>query len=192
LDESAAGAIFSALASRGNTEPGAARAAVDHVPDGGTLVVSSSMPVRDIEWYSEPRDGIRVLANRGANGIDGVLSTAVGVALTGVSTVCLLGDLAFLHDQNALIEIDQRAVDLRVIVVNNRGGGIFSFLPQHDELSHRQYERLFGTPQHSSAFLFAETGPLDLFVFAETDREENVKVHAAIHDAIAAAVLRAG
>ncbi|MDZ7734085.1 MAG: hypothetical protein U5R31_14325 [Acidimicrobiia bacterium] len=75
------------------TEPGMARTVLRRVPDGTAVVVSSSMPVRDVEWYAAPRGGVTVHANRGANGIDGVVSTAIGVALSA-SAVRLVGDLA--------------------------------------------------------------------------------------------------
>jgi len=137
-----------AIAAAGSacSEPGAARAVVANVPTGGALVVSSSMPVRDVEWYAAAREGLVVHANRGANGIDGVVSTAVGVALTGRPTALLIGDVAFLHDTNGLLGLDRRGVDLCIVVVDNDGGGIFSFLPQASTLDHDAFETLFGTP----------------------------------------------
>ncbi len=128
------------------TEVGVARAVVEAVPPTGALVVSSSMPIRDVEWFGPNRNDITVYANRGANGIDGVTSTAIGVALTGVPTFLLIGDVAFLHDSNGLIGLRNRKLDLTIVVIDNDGGGIFSFLPQHDQLPNDDYEFLFGTP----------------------------------------------
>ncbi len=128
------------------TEPGIANASLAAVPAGGALVVASSMPVRDVEWYGEDRADIDVFSNRGANGIDGVIATAVGVASTGRPTVCLVGDVAFLHDQSTLTALGRRALDLTIVVVDNDGGGIFGMLPQRTELDETTYETLFGTP----------------------------------------------
>ena len=111
------------------------------------------MPVRDLEWFAAPRpDPPRVLANRGANGIDGVVSTTLGVAAasagTGGPVVGLLGDLAFLHDSASLVRGRREpTVPAVFIVLDNGGGGIFSFLPQASELDEASFERLFGTPQ---------------------------------------------
>jgi 2-succinyl-5-enolpyruvyl-6-hydroxy-3-cyclohexene-1-carboxylate synthase len=133
----AAAAIEEVLdATAGVTEPGIARALVDALPAGAALVASSSMPIRDLEWYVRPPHELAVHANRGANGIDGVVSTAVGVALADPSrpTALLVGDLAFLHDSNGLLGASGRDVHLVVVVVDNDGGGIFSFLPQAEAL----------------------------------------------------------
>jgi len=135
------------------TEPGVARGLFAWSPPGSTVVASSSMPVRDLEWFAAPRsDPPRVLANRGANGIDGVASTTLGVAAaaagTGGPVLGLLGDLAFLHDSTALIR-GRREPSLAavLVVIDNGGGGIFSFLPQAPALEEALFERLFGTPQ---------------------------------------------
>jgi 2-succinyl-5-enolpyruvyl-6-hydroxy-3-cyclohexene-1-carboxylate synthase len=127
------------------SEPLVARAVHDHATRAGaTLMVSSSMPIRDLEWFapavSRPP---RVLANRGANGIDGIVSTALGVAATGGPVVALLGDLAFLHDVSGLVDVPE--LPCAFVVVDNNGGGIFSFLPQATALDEDTFERLFGT-----------------------------------------------
>jgi 2-succinyl-5-enolpyruvyl-6-hydroxy-3-cyclohexene-1-carboxylate synthase len=187
------------------SEPGAARTALAAVPDGGWLVASSSMPVRDLEWYGAPRSGVRVHANRGVNGIDGVTSTAVGVALgAGRPVVLLTGDLAFVHDTNGLWELAARGVDLRIVVIDNRGGGIFSFLPQARELEAGRFERLFGTPHSadlealarahgvaartvgSSRALRAALGaPGPSVTRVESERSANVARHEEIHREVA-------
>lgn len=130
------------------TEPALAARLVATVATGSALVVSSSMPVRDVEAYGAPRTGPpRVLGNRGANGIDGVVSTALGVALAVGPTTALVGDLAFLHDLSALVGPGAERPPLTVVVADNGGGGIFSFLPQSTQLLPERFERLFGTPQ---------------------------------------------
>ncbi|HEX2699562.1 MAG TPA: 2-succinyl-5-enolpyruvyl-6-hydroxy-3-cyclohexene-1-carboxylic-acid synthase [Acidimicrobiales bacterium] len=148
-EAAAQGALDATLAGSGLTEPGIARSVVDALPAGATLFVSSSMPIRDVEWYGRPRSALRVLANRGANGIDGVVSTALGTAVAGGGhTVAVVGDLAFLHDSNGLLipPGTGTGVDATIVVVDNDGGGIFSFLPQATSLSEARFERLLGTP----------------------------------------------
>jgi 2-succinyl-5-enolpyruvyl-6-hydroxy-3-cyclohexene-1-carboxylate synthase len=110
------------------------------------LFVGSSMPIRDLEWFYHPAGpGPEVLTNRGANGIDGTVSTALGASLDGKRTVLLCGDLTFLHDSNALLSAYGHAGDLTVLVINNQGGGIFNHLPVAKETGH--FEQLWGTPQ---------------------------------------------
>ena len=129
------------------SEPFVARTLLRSMLVDSELVVASSMPVRDLEWYATPRSDVRVHANRGANGIDGTISTAIGVALaSGHPTAVLLGDIAFLHDSTALVGIKQRGVDLTIVVIDNDGGGIFSFLPQATAIDDETFEQLFGTP----------------------------------------------
>jgi 2-succinyl-5-enolpyruvyl-6-hydroxy-3-cyclohexene-1-carboxylate synthase len=110
------------------------------------LFIGSSMPVRDLEWFFHPPGpGPEVLCNRGANGIDGTVSSALGASLDGKRTVLLCGDLTFLHDSNALLSAYGHTGDLTVVVVNNQGGGIFNHLAVAKET--KRFEQLWGTPQ---------------------------------------------
>ena len=214
-EKAAQAAIDAALADRagaGANEPALARAVVDALPAAATLVVASSMPVRDVEWYGRPRPGLRVLSNRGANGIDGVVSSALGAAIAGPGpTYALMGDLAFLHDTNGLLVPGGVAgpVDATVVVVDNDGGGIFSFLPQATALPPDRFERILGTPHGLDLVAVARAHgaaadpaasvddvaaavavlPTGLrVVVVRTDRVDNVAVHADLHAAVAAAV----
>ncbi len=109
------------------------------------LVVGSSMPVRDVEWWAPVRPA-SVVSNRGANGIDGVVSTLCGVASVNPA-LGLVGDLTMLHDVSALVEGSPRG-RATLVVMDNRGGGIFSFLSQRERLDESRFEMLFGTPRH--------------------------------------------
>jgi 2-succinyl-5-enolpyruvyl-6-hydroxy-3-cyclohexene-1-carboxylate synthase len=124
---------------------------VARVPDGTTLVLGSSQPPRDVGLACAPRDGLRVVANRGVSGIDGMVSTAIGVALGSGGdagpTVALMGDLTFLHDLTGLvIGPHEPRPDLTIVVSNNGGGGIFHTLEPGEPLHDRAFERVFGTP----------------------------------------------
>lgn len=120
------------------------------LPERASLCISSSMPVRDLDTFGQGDSrSIRVIANRGANGIDGVISTALGVAAASRHTdagpvVLVIGDIAFYHDMNGLLASKLHALDATIVVINNDGGGIFSFLPQASSPKH--FEKLFGTP----------------------------------------------
>jgi 2-succinyl-5-enolpyruvyl-6-hydroxy-3-cyclohexene-1-carboxylate synthase len=129
------------------SEPAVARAVVDASNESGAaLVVGSSMPVRDVEWWAPARRSA-TYANRGVNGIDGVVSTILGVASTS-SALGFVGDLTMLHDVSGLVEGLGAAGGTCVLVVaDNRGGGIFSFLPQATHLEPARFEQLFATPR---------------------------------------------
>ncbi|MFI0408837.1 2-succinyl-5-enolpyruvyl-6-hydroxy-3-cyclohexene-1-carboxylic-acid synthase [Actinomadura sp. 3N508] len=189
------------------SEPRLARDLVAGLPGGSLLFTAASMPIRDLDQVMRPRRGIRIMANRGASGIDGLVSTAIGAALAHSGrSFALLGDLAFLHDQNGLIIGPRdRRPDLTIVVVNNRGGGIFSLLPQ--AALPGPFERVFGTPHqvdleavaaaHGVPHRVLDT-PGDLpkamageglrIVEARTDRNANAVLHAEMRKAAHAAV----
>ncbi len=118
------------------------------LPAGALLYVGNSMPVRDMDTFFWPGTrGLRCLGNRGANGIDGVVSSALGASAPGdlaSPTVLVLGDLSFFHDLNGLLAARLHKLNLVIVLINNDGGGIFSFLPQAAYPEH--FEQLFGTP----------------------------------------------
>ena len=194
------------------SEPLIANMVARLAPDDSAVVAASSMPVRDIEWYGGRRNRITHYANRGANGIDGVVSTAIGIALTGRRVVALVGDIAFLHDSSALTALARRPIDLTLVVVDNDGGGIFSFLAQADAMDHERFELLFGTPHGTDIAAIARAHNLETFcvdsaeefartylkatdasgvrvIVARTDRTDNVAVHRRIHEAVARAIM---
>jgi 2-succinyl-5-enolpyruvyl-6-hydroxy-3-cyclohexene-1-carboxylate synthase len=137
-------------------EPGVARAMV--IASGQfrvPLVIGSSMPVRDVEWFAPSRESL-TYSNRGANGIDGVVSTVLGVA-AGQKALGLVGDLTMLHDVSGLVDgLGEAGGSCVLVVANNRGGGIFSFLPQATTLPEYRFEQLFGTPRLHNLATIAE------------------------------------
>ncbi|MEV4162068.1 2-succinyl-5-enolpyruvyl-6-hydroxy-3-cyclohexene-1-carboxylic-acid synthase [Nonomuraea dietziae] len=206
-DAAARAAIDELLDSSGMSEPRIARDLADSLPNGALLFCGSSMPIRDLDQAMRPRRGLRLLANRGVSGIDGLVSTAMGAALAhNGPSYALLGDLTFLHDQNGLILGPREPrPDLCLVVVNNDGGGIFSLLPQ--AAIRDPFERVFGTPHGVDlGYVAAATGtPYRLvedisdlpkavrgeglrIVEVRTDREPNAALHGQLRDAAQAAI----
>jgi 2-succinyl-5-enolpyruvyl-6-hydroxy-3-cyclohexene-1-carboxylate synthase len=197
LDEFFEGRVFSELAGC--------------LPDGALLWASSSMPVRDLDtFYPRGPRQICFLANRGANGIDGVVSSALGAAAARPGPAALvIGDIAFFHDMNGLLAARQHALDLTIVLINNDGGGIFSFLPQAAHPEH--FEQLFGTPHgldfEAAAALYGASyclpadwagfrsavsaglgSPGLKIVEVRTDRARNVALHRALWPKVAEAL----
>ena len=128
------------------------------------LLVSSSMPVRDLEWFGGDCSRLNVFSNRGANGIDGVVATGIGVAVaTQRKTAVLIGDIALLHDSSSLADLHRRHVELKIIVTDNDGGGIFHYLPQATLVNADAFEMLFGTPHGTDLLQLAKAHHLATF-----------------------------
>jgi 2-succinyl-5-enolpyruvyl-6-hydroxy-3-cyclohexene-1-carboxylate synthase len=117
--------------------------------DGDLVYTSSSMPIRDQETFLAPGPAdVHFLCNRGANGIDGLISSGIGAAVgSGRPTTIVTGDIGFLHDIGGLAALRDVAVPVRIVVIDNGGGGIFHFLPQQDALGTEEFEALLGTPR---------------------------------------------
>ena len=185
-------------------EPAVYRSLLASLDGGATIFVSSSMPIRDVETYGPiGRDDLRYLSNRGTNGIDGVLSTAIGTsaAYPGCDRVIVLtGDLALLYDASALGLLNRFDLPVTIVCVDNDGGGIFSFLPVAEHEEH--FEELIATPHGldieklAAAYGVAYTAPRDPeslttavqapgLVHLKTDRAANMLAH----DRVAAHVL---
>jgi len=114
------------------------------LPEDSRLVVANSMAIRDLDYFFEARDqNIKILGNRGANGIDGIVSTALGISTSNKPTVLLTGDLSFYHDLNGLLIGKTHNLNLVIVLFNNNGGGIFKYLPQSNE---KHFDYLFLTP----------------------------------------------
>lgn len=118
-----------------------AREIAANIPTGTSLFIASSRPIRDLEGFAVARDGVETFANRGLAGIDGNISTALGIASQRKETIAVLGDLGFLHDLTGLIQ--KETINLKIFVINNDGGGIFSTLSQRGVDG---FEDVFGTP----------------------------------------------
>ena len=177
-------------------EPKMYAALADALPAGSLVWISSSMPIRDVESFFPATDqAIRFASNRGANGIDGVVSSALGAAAAADGHAYLLiGELALLHDVGALLAARRLGLELTIVCVNNGGGGIFDFLRVADHAESAAYERLVATPsgidlgrlahgcgvRHTLAAtpeeLRAAVGTPGL-IEVRTDRARNVELH---------------
>jgi 2-succinyl-5-enolpyruvyl-6-hydroxy-3-cyclohexene-1-carboxylate synthase len=205
--DAAAGAAIDAALGDELGEPRIARALCALLPHDATLFVASSMPVRDVETFMSARaDPPRVLAHRGANGIDGTVAAAFGAAAAGDGPVALLiGDVALAHDLGALLAAKRLGLALTIVLVDNAGGGIFEFLPvagatdafeEHvatpTGLDAERVAALFGldhvAPTGSAGFAAAVTAALasdrTTLVHVRTDRKRNVAEHRAVWEAV--------
>jgi 2-succinyl-5-enolpyruvyl-6-hydroxy-3-cyclohexene-1-carboxylate synthase len=209
-DHAAAGAIAATLGEL--SEPRVAAELGVRLPAEATLVVASSMPVRDVETFFPARDAPpRVLSNRGANGIDGTVSTAFGVAATGVPTVLLIGDVALAHDIGGLMAARRLGLPLVIVLLNNDGGGIFHFLPVEREgadfeehvatphgLDFAHAAALYGLGHERAADPEAFRAALDralasrsaTILEVRSERAENVTLHRRVWEAVAGSVRR--
>ncbi len=207
-DGAAAAGIAEVLGGGGLSEPRVAAELGVRLPAGATLVVASSMPVRDVETFFPSRpDPPRVLSNRGANGIDGTASTALGVAAATEGPVVLLtGDVALLHDLGGLLAVRRLGSRLTIVLLDNDGGGIFHFLPvggagaafeEHVATPHGVpfdiAAKLFGCAHEHvetvEAFRDALTWAMgsdgSTLIEVRTDREANVVLHRQVWAAVA-------
>ena len=188
--------------------PLVSRTVTQCLPPLNNLVVSSSMPIRDLEWFGGDCSHLYVFSNRGANGIDGVIATAIGVAVaTQRSTTVLIGDIAFLHDSSSLVALASRTIDVKIVVTDNDGGGIFHYLSQATMLDHSKFEKLFGTPHGSDILNLAQAHQLKTFdcvtatelqsaltsagscvIRVVTNRHDEVVIHQHINSAVEVAL----
>ncbi len=209
-DEAAAHTLAACLdAEPFPNEPAVAAIVAANLRRGARMFAGSSMPIRDVDMVAvDPASTPPVFGNRGANGIDGSIATALGAATAG-PVVALVGDVAALYDLGGLVATARRDLDLVIVVVHNDGGGIFSFLPQGDAavVEPTVFERFYGTPhgidfvQIAAALdlageeiatqeelIAAVAAPGPRLVQVRTDRSENVEVHARIRRAVANAL----
>jgi 2-succinyl-5-enolpyruvyl-6-hydroxy-3-cyclohexene-1-carboxylate synthase len=208
-DDAAAEAIAAELHGEGPiTEPGLQLALGGAYRDGDLVYTASSMPIRDQEAFLPASDvDARFLCNRGANGIDGLVSSGIGAAAaSGLPTTIVTGDLGLLHDVGGLAALRDVEAPVRVLVVDNDGGGIFHFLPQAEALDGEEFEAMLGTPRGVSAAKAADLFDLphrSLGSLAElpdalasgtglievrVDREANVALHRGLAATVASAL----
>jgi 2-succinyl-5-enolpyruvyl-6-hydroxy-3-cyclohexene-1-carboxylate synthase len=206
--DAAASAAIAATLGDELSEPRVATELGTLLPPSAILMVASSMPVRDVETFFGVRDdGPRVLSNRGANGIDGLVSTAYGIAATRLGPVVLLiGDVALAHDVGGLLTGARLRIPLTIVVLNNAGGGIFDFLPVATQTD--VFEEHVATPtgldlekvaaaygaHHRLASTLddlregLENAEATTILEVRTDRAENVALHRRVWDAVTAAL----
>jgi len=204
-DDAADAAIEQTLGSE-LSEPLVARGLAHWLPSDATLFVASSMPVRDVELFFPAREfSPRLLANRGANGIDGTVSAAFGVAAAGARVALLTGDVALAHDIGGLLAARRLRLALTIVLLNNDGGGIFHFLPiaresdafeEHVATPHGldfaavaklygcQYEHAITVEQLERALARSLTGGSTTIVEVRTDRAENRALHERLEQAV--------
>jgi 2-succinyl-5-enolpyruvyl-6-hydroxy-3-cyclohexene-1-carboxylate synthase len=212
LNEAARGAIAQKLAGNGEVSECHVFAELSRLlPAGSLLFAGNSMPVRDMDiFFPSTKQAVTFMANRGASGIDGVVSTALGCgAVSPGRLVLVLGDISFYHDMNGLLAARAFGLKATIIVINNNGGGIFSFLPQaaYDDV----FERYFATP-HGLTFKAAAdlygleyclaadcstfggavkkslSGKGTMLIEVPGDRQMNVKQHRQIQLAVKTAI----
>ncbi len=211
-DHAVAGAVDRTLGDD-LSEPRVARALGGWLPPEATLFVASSMPIRDVEEFFPARDGgPRVLSNRGANGIDGTVSSAFGAAAAGEGPVALLiGDVALAHDIGGLMAASRLRLPLTIVLLNNDGGGIFHFLPvagetdafeEHVATPHGldfaraaalygcEYRRPDSLAELRDAVEGSPAGAATTIIEVRTDREENLALHRRVAEAALAALPR--
>jgi 2-succinyl-5-enolpyruvyl-6-hydroxy-3-cyclohexene-1-carboxylate synthase len=212
MDREAASALSASISGLPfPNEPSIAFVIASSVPDHSILFVGSSRPIRDLDAFGYARPSVTVIANRGVNGIDGTISTALGAALTGTPTTLYIGDVTALHDISALAETQRLGAPLRIVVVNNDGGGIFSFLPQSrsSTVPKTVYERHWGTPHGLAIATIAHSmglssrtvtshdelvqaleSPIETPELVEimTERSENLDYHIALRKVVALAL----
>ena len=208
--EAAAQAVLdeALIGDREITEPALHRALGQAHHDGDLVYTSSSMPIRDQEAFLAASDAdVLFLSNRGANGIDGLVSSGIGAAqASGRPTTVLTGDLGFLHDIGGLAALRDVSTPVRIVVIDNAGGGIFHFLPQEAALESEEFEALLGTPRgvdvaraaalfdlphqrlESLADLPGALAAGTKLIEVKTDRSINVEAHRHLTSAVTAAI----
>jgi len=207
-ERAAQAALDEALTGAEISEPALHRALGTAHRDGDLVYTSSSMPIRDQEAFlAASESDVLFLSNRGANGIDGLVSSGIGAAqASGRPTTIVTGDLGLLHDIGGLAALRDVETPVRIVVIDNDGGGIFHFLPQEAALGNEEFEALLGTPRGvdgaKAAALFnlshrrleslaelpdalsAGTGLIEV----KTDRKTNVAVHRRVAEAVSTAI----